>query len=71
MLTAINNAMVINKNVSKFLVLFAGTVFVKVVFVLSIISLHVTTESSIILPKYLPCLELHFAGFQIYFFSHT
>ena len=60
--------MTINKKaskISKFLeallvrTLFAGTVFVSL-----IISLHIMTESSIILSKYLPLLQIHVAGFQ-------
>ena len=37
--------------------------FVETVFVSSVISSHVLTELSIILPKYFPFLELHIAGF--------
>ena len=37
----------------------------------SIISSHVIAESSIILAKYLPCWQLHVAGFQILSFSDT
>ena len=37
---------------------------VGIVSVVSIISSHVTTESAIILPIYLPLLQLHFAGFE-------
>ena len=43
---------------------FAGTVFVEVLFVTSIISLHITTGSPIILPVYLPFSLLHATGFQ-------
>ena len=68
-LTAINNAMIINKKTSKiykfFEILFVGTVFVKTLFVVSIILSQVITELSIILSKYLPFLEIHIAGFQI------
>ena len=45
---------------------FVGIVFVSPLFDLasaSIISLRVITESSIILPKHLPFLQLHPAGF--------
>ena len=45
--------------------LFIVTVFVKTVFIASIISSHVTTESSIILATYLPFTQVHAAGFQI------
>ena len=78
-LTAISNVAVINKRASKiwkFFILqitffsskfvgivFAGTVFVIVHFVVSIILLHVTTESSIMLFAYLPLLQPHVAGF--------
>ena len=51
--------MVINEKVSKI------DKFVKVLFVASIISSHVITEWSIILPKYSPFWQLHAAGFQI------
>ena len=37
--------------------------FVGIVFVSSIILLHETTESSIILVKYLPFSQLHVTGF--------
>ena len=52
--------------------IFAATIFVKVLFVVPIISSHVITESSIILLAYLPFLQLHVAAFQIYiyFFAH-
>ena len=78
-LTAISNVAVINKRASKmwkFFILqitffsskfvgivFAGTVFVIVLFVASIILLHVTTESSIMLFAYLPLLQPHVTGF--------
>ena len=39
--------------------------FVWIVFVSSIISLHVINESLIKLAKHLPSLQLHIAGFQI------
>ena len=68
-IAVINNDMVINKNVSKswkFVeVFFAETVFVWTVFVSSIISLKVITESSIILPKYVPFWQMHLSAFQI------
>ena len=53
--------MIFNKKASKIWkfvetafvkVLFVGTVFVGTIFVVPIISSHLTTESSIILPKY-------------------
>ena len=37
---------------------------VGIVSVVSIISSHITTESAIILPIYLPLLQLHSAGFE-------
>ena len=43
---------------------FAGTVFVEVLFVASIISSDITTESPIILRAYLPFSLLHTTGFQ-------
>ena len=59
--------MAIDENVSKIKkfvkVHFVGTVFAGTAFVLSIISLHITTESSIMLATYVPFLELHVAGF--------
>ena len=65
--------MIINKMASKikkfvFYRLFLSLKFVEIVFVSSIISSHVITESSIILAKYLPFLQLHVEGFQIKFF---
>ena len=39
--------------------------FVGILLVSSVISSHAITESSIILAKYLPFLQLHVAGFQI------
>ena len=59
------------KKVSKIYKLFVIQVtffslkFVGMVFVVSIISSHVITESSIILAKYLPFLHLSVAEFQI------
>ena len=47
---------------------FVGAVFVFESYKLasaSIISSHVIAESSIVLPKYIPLLQLHVAGFQI------
>ena len=41
------------------------------VFVASIISSHVISESPIILSKYLPFSQVHVLRFQIYIFSHT
>ena len=75
MLIAINNAILINKNASKiykFFVLhvvffslkFVGTVFVSLSDD-SMISVHKNAESSKILAKYYPLLQLHVAGFQI------
>ena len=49
-----------------FLLKFVGTVC----FVFFLILSHAITESSIILAKYLPFLELHKAGFQIGFQIH-
>ena len=63
--------MVINKKASKIYKFFVSQVtflslkFIVTVFVVSIISSHLTTEWSIILPKDLPFLQLHVAGFQI------
>ena len=73
--------MVINKKASKtynFFVLqviifslkFVGTVlfevlFAETVFVTSIISSHVTTESSVLLAKYLQFLQLHEEGSHV------
>ena len=76
-LTAIINAMVINKKTSKiqkfveitflgtafFEILFAGTISIEVLFVASMISSHVITESPITFPTYLPFLQVHEAGF--------
>ena len=63
------NAKVINEKDSrmyKFVkVDFVRTVFVEVLSVVSIIPLHITTESPIIYPTYLPHSQLHVAGFQI------
>ena len=44
---------------------FVGTVIVGTVFVVSIISSKVITESSTLLAKYLPFLQLYVSGFQI------
>ena len=44
---------------------FLEVLFDGMIFVVCIISLHITTESPIILPTYLPFLQLHVAGFQI------
>ena len=64
-----NNAMVFNKKASrKFLfhrLFFFSLHFVITVFVSSVISSHVITESSIMLAKYLPFSQLRVAGFQI------
>ena len=43
---------------------FVGTVFVEVLFNVSIISLHITTGPPIMLPAYLPFLQLHVTEFQ-------
>ena len=63
------NAIAVNKKASqieKFAeVPFAGRFFVGIVFVSSIISSHLITESLIIFARYLPFLHLHSAGFQI------
>ena len=68
-LTAIKNVTIINKKaieIKKLVeVLFVGTVFVETIFIVSIVSSHITTESSIMLPKYLPFLQLHGVGFKI------
>ena len=69
MLTAINNAIVIKKTseIWKFFVLqvtFFSLKFVGNVFVSSIISSHIITVSSVVLPKYLLFLQLQVAGFQ-------
>ena len=72
MLTATNNKMVINKNVSKniemlcFTGSFTHLKFIGIVFVsTSIISSRVIPESTIILAQYFPFSQLHVAGFQI------
>ena len=75
MLTAINNTMRINKKASKTRKVFVYTFFffIKIgcnCFLSSIILLHVITESSVIFAEYLPFLQLHLAGFQIYSISH-
>ena len=76
MLTAINNTMRINKKASKtrkVFVLQIAFFFIKIgcnCFLSSIILLHVITESSVIFAEYLPFLQLHLAGFQIYSISH-
>ena len=68
MITAINNAMVINKKVSKIFG-FTGYLFslkfIEIVVVSSIISALTITELSIIVSKYLPSSQLHVAQFQI------
>ena len=67
-LIAINNVMVINKKDNKrykfVKVNFVRKVFVEVFFVVSLVSPHITTESSIIYPTYLPFLQLHVERFQ-------
>ena len=55
---------------------FVGKVFLVIVFigtdfVTSLILSNITTESSIILSKYLPFSQGHVLGFQTFFFSHT
>ena len=68
MITAINNAMVINKKVSTIFG-FTGYLFslkfIEIVVVSSLISALTITELSIILSKYLPFSQLHVAQFQI------
>ena len=73
-LAAINDAIVISKRQVKYRNLInyslskrflLRVLFVRTAFVVSIISLHVVIESVIILPKYLPFLQLRVAGFQI------
>ena len=49
---------------------YVRTVSVGIVFVSFIISSHIITESRTILHTCLQFLQLHVAGFQIYFFSH-
>ena len=60
--------MVINKKDNKkykfVKVNFVRMVFLEVFFVVSLVSSHITTESSIILPTYLPFLQLQVEGFQ-------
>ena len=72
--------MVINEMTSKIQIFvevtFVGTVsirllFVGTVFVSSIMSSHIITESSIILAMYLPFLQLHTSWFQIQSFAHV
>ena len=67
----------INKKASKtrkvFVLQIAFFFFIKIgcnCFLSSIILLHVITESSVIFAEYLPFLQLHLAGFQIYSISH-
>ena len=63
--------MVINKKASKIYkfcvlqVIFFSLEFVGTVFVSSLISSHLITESSIILAEYFPFSQLHAAEFQI------
>ena len=80
-LKAINNIMVIDKKVGriykffilqtnffslKFVgILFVGTAFVRTPFAVSVISLHIVTESSTMLPAHLSFSQLHVVGFQI------
>ena len=40
-------------------------VFIGIVFVSSIVSLHITIELSVMFPTYLPFLQSHVAGSQI------
>ena len=47
---------------------FVGTVLVEAPLIMSLISLHITTESPIILSAYLPFSQLHAPGFQNDFF---
>ena len=71
---SINNAMVIKEKMSKiqrlfvlqvasFSLEFFGTFFVGTIFIISITSSNVITESSVRLAKYLLFLQLHIAGF--------
>ena len=71
---SINNAMVIKEKMSKiqrlfvlqvasFSLEFFGTFFVGTIFIISITSSNVITESSVMLAKYLLFLQLHIAGF--------
>ena len=71
---SINNAMVIKEKMSKIQRLFVlqiasfsseffGTFFVGTIFIISITSSNVITESSVMLAKYLLFLQLHIAGF--------
>ena len=71
---SINNAMVIKEKMSKiqrlfvlqvasFSLKFFGTFFVGTIFIISITSSNVITESSVMLAKYLLFLQLHIAGF--------
>ena len=56
-------------------VAFFSLKFVGIVFISSsrdsITSTQIIAESSTILAKYFPFLQMHVAGFQTYFFSHT
>ena len=67
--------MVSNKKTSKikeiFELPFVWTVFVKILYVVSIISSHIITELSVILPTCLAFSQLHIARFQVQPFSHT
>ena len=73
--SAINNGLIINKKPSKMYkfcvsqVIFFPLKFVEADFVSSITLSCVITESSIILAKYFPFLQVHVTGFQIYFFQ--
>ena len=79
MLTAINNAIVIIKNASKIQtfcilqVVFFSLKFVGIVFVSllhdSVISSHLIAESSIIVAKYFPFLQLDVVVFQYNLFQ--
>ena len=69
MLTVINNAIVIDKKTNKLKkfvqVPFVRMIFVGTAFIVFMISSNMITDLSIILRPYLPCLQLHEAGFQI------
>ena len=71
MLTAINNAIVIDKKVSQIHKFFISQIICFFITICwnscfsSIISSHINTKSSITLAKYLPFSQMHLKGFQI------
>ena len=49
---------------------FISIVFLEIAFVATIMSSHVNTKSPIILPEYLPFLQVQVLGFQVKSLSH-